>query len=1400
MARVILGNNETHTVFDNRQASDVFGSNGAADVVRIRGNTTAAVNVQSSVERVELAGKIDQFKFSGSGNELTVLRNGVVEAKIYANADGGGTRVAFADGSALLTVSSAGLKIGAAAVPAVAGAITAADAGLNVSDSPPWFDPITGPIQTFTLTSGAVTSVNEGSEVTFTLATTNVAAGTVYNYLLGGTNITSADIVGGELTKSITIGNDGVAYVIAKIANDLALEGAETLTLTLAGKTASVTINDTSVPPVNVLTTLTTGIDTIAGTAGDDVFTAPAGTWAVGDVVTGGAGNDTFSATITGTGPQQSATSLATVETLNLTASPNSATLDLANVAGLTSVNNSNSANGATLGVTNVGNVVNTTITGGNSSTTIGYTTAATVGLTDQANLSLNGVGAGSSFVTSGVETLNVAVNSASTLSTLTDTGITRLNISGAGALTIVNAVGGTTLTTVNASGLTGALTLNLGDGPGTAVLATGVKFTGGSGATILNTGALNDTVDGGAGTNTINTGGGNDTITTGLGGTTTVTPDGGNDTITLQGTDTVRFEGAGTATSDIISGYAAGDVFSFWLGSAATATTNATVSTSPFGTVQTGGTSPVWSNVNGLGTAATIVHQPIISGATATVGTVPGTANVLNLQGVFTDGTATGVVSALGTTATTGITTTATGKFVLATYSVGNIAQLWAYSGDTTSNSDIDATELSLIAALTGVTPNSLPATAFSTYLTPATATTTVPNGGSTFTLTGLSNQVLTTLNAAGQIMTGGNETITVQVGSLPLGVQTATAGLTVLDPSTTDADVLSATVLGADWNSGTVISNVETVNLTMLASDTNGFNATTTLPNHKNINFSGAGNVAGISGAVSGTTAIGFASGYTGTVTLDQGATIAALTLNLNGGTTGTTAATNPTLVLATNATTALLPAVATTVTNLTVNVNANSLLSTDTRASVLGSSAATGGVALRGSGNLTIFDSATNFDGAAITATSPNYTGALTLRPNSAGNMNFVTTGSVVTGVSAIDYSDLTTASATSGNTVTLSGASSGGNSITIIDNPLASAARGSAIGGVGGFTLVQAGSSLADQATFNFGASTTPSIGALTATSTETVSINYTPTTAGTAFTATSIDLGANIGTQTVNVSGTGAFSLGTVTADALSSTGVGSTGSVIARLANGTSGVSFTAGAGAANVIGSVNGDIFTGGAGADTFRNTASGAAVTSNDRMIGGAGNDTFVLSGSASATVAAGSPLTVYNTAPNIADFSLSGANGVDVLSLSATSTNYGAGITYYTGILSGTVQAASATTTVIVDLARNGSSNISTAANASGDLVRLINPIAAATSVQGTFNDAIGMTGSIIGFAAGDSIFVSMFDSTNLKMDVLLANVGTDAILNSGDVVTLVGTIDMTAAQYAGFTNANLAFVAS
>ena len=92
----------------------------------------------------------------------------------------------------------------------------------------------------------SLSAVDEGSSVTFTLSTTNVANGTVLPYTISG--ISSTDVTTGSLTGSFTVSNNLATATITMSADQLT-EGAETATLTLNNAAASnfVVVNDTSV-------------------------------------------------------------------------------------------------------------------------------------------------------------------------------------------------------------------------------------------------------------------------------------------------------------------------------------------------------------------------------------------------------------------------------------------------------------------------------------------------------------------------------------------------------------------------------------------------------------------------------------------------------------------------------------------------------------------------------------------------------------------------------------------------------------------------------------------------------------------------------------------------------------------------------------------------------------------------------------------------------------------------------------------------------------------------------------------------------------------------------------------------------------------------------------------------
>ncbi len=158
----------------------------------------------------------------------------------------------------------------------------------------------------YTLTTAA-TSATEGSSITFHLATANAIAGSHVTYTLAG--VTASEVLGGNLTGSVTLGSDGSATIPVTLTSTAGqgLTGPLTVTLgvpsyaaTNGVTTASVTLVETAsstTPPAQVGSTfiLTTATDNLTGGSFNDTFI---GTYA------GGVATDTFSAadTINGGG------------------------------------------------------------------------------------------------------------------------------------------------------------------------------------------------------------------------------------------------------------------------------------------------------------------------------------------------------------------------------------------------------------------------------------------------------------------------------------------------------------------------------------------------------------------------------------------------------------------------------------------------------------------------------------------------------------------------------------------------------------------------------------------------------------------------------------------------------------------------------------------------------------------------------------------------------------------------------------------------------------------------------------------------------------------------------------------------------------------------------------------
>jgi Ca2+-binding RTX toxin-like protein len=96
-------------------------------------------------------------------------------------------------------------------------------------------------VASYTITAQQ-TSVDEGEIAFFNIVTTKVTPGTVLKYTISG--VSSADISGGLLSGNVTIGSDGTARILVGLWADYLTEGAETLTVTIEGQSASTLIND----------------------------------------------------------------------------------------------------------------------------------------------------------------------------------------------------------------------------------------------------------------------------------------------------------------------------------------------------------------------------------------------------------------------------------------------------------------------------------------------------------------------------------------------------------------------------------------------------------------------------------------------------------------------------------------------------------------------------------------------------------------------------------------------------------------------------------------------------------------------------------------------------------------------------------------------------------------------------------------------------------------------------------------------------------------------------------------------------------------------------------------------------------------------------------------------------
>ena len=273
--------------------------------------------------------------------------------------------------------------------------------------------------------------------------------------------------------------------------------------------------------------TLTTGVDAITGTAGNDTFNAIfsltqglGGSLSAADVLNGGAGVDTLNISYDTAGELSGGAVISGFETIGLRAFGN-AIVTFAEQTGVTNIILSGS-NTQTVGLNSLVNNELVTFAAGTSQTgtvTAAYTsgsTAASVAYNGgtQGALTITGTGLLTESISSSTDkttigvvtlaatetTLAVTANTNLTTGAIVGTGLKTITVTGAGNVDFSTAAIAASTTSVNASALTGNLTVHSG--------ANTTSITGGSGADRVTIDALvysgTAKLDGGSGTDTL--------------------------------------------------------------------------------------------------------------------------------------------------------------------------------------------------------------------------------------------------------------------------------------------------------------------------------------------------------------------------------------------------------------------------------------------------------------------------------------------------------------------------------------------------------------------------------------------------------------------------------------------------------------------------------------------------------------------------------------------------------------------------------------------------------------------------------------------------------------------------------------------------------------------------------
>jgi len=460
-----------------------------------------------------LASIAKQIADGAQGTDATALANKVTVANTY-------TDTVSSTGETYDSSEIAAAQAILAAVDDSSASVTAGNTAATAAASPP----------TFTV-SGSATQADEGETLTFTVtASKAVDADTAFTFGVSGDTVdgvataaSTNDYTPASGTVTIPAGDTSISFDVSITADQTVenLEGIEIVvldsTLTTVG-TARALLQDGD--DVGATFTLTTGVDTVTGSAQDDSIIATIGatggtaddTLSALDVIDGGDGNDTITINDLEAVNYSTRATISNVETATVR-STGGTSLNTSTWSGLTTLNSTQSGAAVTLtaaattGVNVSGTVGAVTVNGGS---TVGVTGGATttninvggaVATNPAGNVTITHSALGANSITADAGTgadITVTASGATTGGIYVGT-----SVAATGAVTVSNTGAAYTTATANSTlgtiSVTGGTTVNVSHSASSSTAAAAADTTNNT----ITQGAVN--VTGGSSTTTVN-------------------------------------------------------------------------------------------------------------------------------------------------------------------------------------------------------------------------------------------------------------------------------------------------------------------------------------------------------------------------------------------------------------------------------------------------------------------------------------------------------------------------------------------------------------------------------------------------------------------------------------------------------------------------------------------------------------------------------------------------------------------------------------------------------------------------------------------------------------------------------------------------------------------------------